>query len=114
MPQLFDVIRTVQLGLFLPIGYLIYRYFVYPAFLSSLNKIPNAHPLAPYTGLWILRARFANRENPTLYEAHQKLGPVVRLGPSEISVNCLDGIRVVYGRNFDKHSFYPNAFSNYR
>jgi hypothetical protein len=103
----------VWLSLYLVVVFLIYRYLVYPAFLSPLAKIPNAHPIAPYTSLWILRARFQRRENRTLYDAHQRHGPVVRLAPNEISVNSIEGLRVVYGGNFEKHDWYPNVFSNY-
>jgi cytochrome P450 len=101
------------LSLYLIVLFLAYHYIIYPVFLSPLAKIPNAHPIAPYTPFWILRKRFQRRENRTLYDAHQKYGPVVRLAPNEISVNSVDGLRIVYGGNFDKHDWYPNIFSNY-
>ena len=94
---------------------LVVYFFIYPAFFSPLSKldIPNADPLAKYTPLWILWRRFTKRENKTLYKAHKVFGPIVRLGPNEISVNSLEGLRVIYGGNFDKHAWYPNVFSNY-
>jgi cytochrome P450 len=94
---------------------LVVYFFIYPAFLSPLSKldIPNADPLAKYTPLWILWRRITQRANITTYEAHKKLGPIVRVGPNEISVNSLEGLRVIYGGNFDKHEWYPNVFSNY-
>lgn len=76
-----------------------------PPSTSTLNitHIPPAHPLAPYTSLWIAYIRFRARENRTLKTAHDRLGPVVRLGPTEISVNCVKGgIREVYGGAFEK------------
>ena len=90
-------------------------FLIYPAFFSPLSKlaIPNADPLAKYTPLWILWRRFTKRENKTPYEAHKKLGPIIRVAPNEISVNSLEGLRVIYGGNFDKHAWYPNVFSNY-
>lgn len=103
----------VWLPFYLVVAFLVYRYLIYPVLLSPLAKIPNAHPVAPYTPLWILWTRFQGRENPTLYEAHQKHGPVVRLGPNEISINSVEGLRIVYGGNFDKHDWYANVFSNY-
>lgn len=37
--------------------------------------------------------------------AHARLGPVVCLGPREVSVNCVEGgVRVVYGGGFEKGS----------
>ena len=90
-------------------SFALYKYIVYPVFLTPLARIPNAHPSAPISSLWI---QF--RENATLFAAHQKNGPVVRLGPDEISLNCVDGgIKTIYAGNFEKHEFYPNLFSNY-
>ena len=90
------------------------RYVLYPAFLSPLAKIPNAHPLAPYTGLWMLWIRYQEKVNKTVNAAHQRSGPVVRLGPSELSVNCIEnGVKTIYGtKTFPKHHFY-NAFRNF-
>lgn len=94
---------------------LIVYFFIYPSFLSPLSKlsIPNAHPLAKYTPFWILWRRLTHRENKTLHAAHQLLGPIVRVAPNEVSVNSLEGLRVIYGGNFDKHAWYANVFSNY-
>jgi len=96
-------------------AFLVYRFVLYPALFSPLCKIPHAHVLAPWTPLWILRVRFQQRENHILYESHKRLGPVVRLGPNEISVNSYeDGLRPIYNGNFDKHRWYANVFANYR
>lgn len=99
----------------LVVSFALYKYIVYPAFLTPLARIPNAHPLAPTSSLWILWIRHQFKENATLFAAHKKHGPVVRLGPNEVSVNCVDGgIKTIYAGNFDKHQFYPNLFSNYK
>lgn len=92
----------------------IYKFVVYPAFLSPLSKIPNAHFTAPVTPLWILWRRFRMRGNRTIHEAHEKYGPIVRLGPSELSINCVDGgIRTVYAGGFEKHDWYPRVFGSF-
>jgi hypothetical protein len=111
----YNYIPSLWHSLLFLLTFLIVYFFIYPAFLSPLSKldIPNADPLAKYTPLWILWRRNTQRENRTLYEAHQKLGPIVRVGPNEISVNSLEGLRVIYGGNFDKHAWYANVFSNY-
>src|ERR1700748_3259075 len=76
----------------------VYRYLLYPAYISPLAKIPNAHPLAPYTNLWMLWIRYKERVNKTVYAAHVKNGPLVRLGPFELSVNSIDdGVKTIYG-----------------
>ena len=82
---------------------------LYIALLSSLAKLPNAHPLAPWTKLWLLWLRRTGQEHRTRYQLHQKLGPVIRLGPSEVSVNCIeDGVQIIYGNDFDKSSWFAN------
>ncbi|PGH16978.1 hypothetical protein AJ79_01362 [Helicocarpus griseus UAMH5409] len=92
----------------------LYKFFVYPYFISPLSKIPNGHFTAPLSPAWILWNRFRMRGNRTIHEAHEKYGPIVRLGPSEISINCVDdGIRTVYAGGFEKHEWYPRVFGAY-
>ncbi|KAL1957417.1 hypothetical protein VTO42DRAFT_5985 [Malbranchea cinnamomea] len=91
-----------------------YKFIVYPAFLSPLSKIPNAHFTAPISPAWILWKRFQMKGNRTIHEAHQRCGPIVRLAPGEISINCVDGgIRTVYAGGFEKHEWYPRVFGAY-
>lgn len=91
----------------------IVRHVLYPAFFSPLAKIPNAHPLAAFTSAWITWIRFKDIENSTVHAAHKRHGAVVRLGPSELSINCVDdGIKTVYGKGFEKTSFY-SVFVNF-
>lgn len=61
--------------------------------------------------LWI---RFRNVENDIVFQAHKKHGPVVRLGPNEVSINCVDdGIKTVYGKGFEKTPYY-SFFANFK
>ncbi|KAG7286580.1 hypothetical protein NEMBOFW57_008891 [Staphylotrichum longicolle] len=92
--------------------FLAYRFVIYPAFLSPLSRIPAAHWSAPFSRLWILWIRFTHRENRTLHSAHHRLGPVVRVGPSELSINDLDSVRTVYQGGFEKPVWY-SVFDNY-
>lgn len=65
---------------------------------NPLRAIPPAHPLCHFTPLWILAHRWRATETAALRAAHDRLGPVVCLGPREVSVNCVrGGLRVVYG-----------------
>ncbi|OJJ47757.1 hypothetical protein ASPZODRAFT_63070 [Penicilliopsis zonata CBS 506.65] len=92
----------------------VYTYVIRPVFLSPLSKIPNAHWSAPISPVWILWVRFKSRNNRTIHAAHERLGPIIRLGPSEISINCVDeGIKTVYTGGFEKHEWYPRVFGSF-
>lgn len=83
-------------------------------FRNPLRKIPAAHPLAHFTSLWIHSVRWRAIENATLKAAHGRLGPIVCLGPNEISVNCVKGgIREVYAGGFEKKSCANGGFNWY-
>jgi hypothetical protein len=91
----------------------IYLLLIYPTFISLLSKIPNAHWSSPFSSAWILWVRFNNHENREVHTAHLEHGPIVRLGPNEISINCVDGgLRTVYGGGFEKGDWY-SIFDNY-
>ncbi|KAF3761798.1 cytochrome P450 [Cryphonectria parasitica EP155] len=98
--------------LFGPLLFLIYHFFIHPALISPLSRIPNAHWSAPVTPLWILYKRFKRQENGTLEEAHKRLGPFVRVAPNEVSVDDLDGVRTIYQGGFEKTQWY-SVFDNY-
>lgn len=107
----FPVVATAATILFL---LLVYRGIIFPVFLSPLSKIPNAHWSAPVSPSWILWKRFKDLNNRTIHAAHERLGPVIRLAPSEISINCVDGgIKSVYTGGFEKHEWYPRVFGAY-
>lgn len=90
----------------------LYDLVVHPRFLSPLAKIPNAHWSSPLGPWWILWRRYRQQELSAAYEAHQKYGPIVRLGPKDLSVSCYeDGIRTIYGGGFDKPIYFD--FFNY-
>lgn len=59
--------------------FVIYKFVIFPAFVSPLSRIPNAHPSAPFSSLWILWVRYQGRENRTVHSTHDRLGSVVRL-----------------------------------
>ncbi|KAL4891664.1 cytochrome P450 [Aspergillus ambiguus] len=101
-------VALVSFGVFF-----VYRVIVHPAFLSPLSKIPNAHWTAPISPAWILWKRFTSQNNRTIQAAHEKHGPIVRLSPSEISINCVEnGIKSVYTGGFEKHDWYPRGFGS--
>ena len=76
--------------------------------------MPNAHPTSAISPVWILWNRYKNNGNRATHAAHEKYGPIVRLGPNELSINCVDGgIRTVYAGGFEKHEWYPRQFPSY-
>lgn len=81
---------------------------------NPLRKVPAAHPLAHFTSLWIQSVRWRSIENATLKAAHDRLGPIVCLGPEEISVNCVKGgICEVYAGGFEKGSCGKDGYNWY-
>jgi hypothetical protein len=92
--------------------FLSYKYFIYPVLFSPLSNIPNAHFTSPFSNGWILWQRFCRKENKAIHAAHERLGPVVRLGSTEFSVNNVEGVRTTYGGDFEKDEWY-SQFQNY-
>lgn len=86
----------------------IYTYILYPIYFSPLACIPNAHPLAPLTSLWILWIRYNGKECSTINQAFKINGSVVRVGPAELSINRVDqGVKQIYGGvGFPKSEYY--------
>lgn len=101
----------VVLG-FVFLSYLSYKFFIYPALLSPLAAIPNAHFTSSFSNGWMIWQRYRGQPNKAIHDAHTRLGPVVRLGLTEISVNSVESVNVVYGGNFEKDKFYI-PFANY-
>ncbi|KAK2784537.1 hypothetical protein FQN52_008958 [Onygenales sp. PD_12] len=93
---------------------LVYKYIIVPAFLSPLSKVPNAHFTSPVLPTWIWWKRRNSTAKDILYSLHSKYGPVVRLGPNELSVNSASGLRTIYVGGFEKDDWYHNAFINYQ
>jgi hypothetical protein len=89
-----------------------YHSLIYPFFLSPLSRIPSAHWSAPISRFWILWIRYTHRENKTLHAAHCRLGPVIRVGPNELSINDIDSVRTVYQGGFEKPVWY-SIYNNY-
>ncbi|KAF2672410.1 cytochrome P450 [Microthyrium microscopicum] len=85
---------------------LLYTYILHPAFFTPFSKVPFAHPTSSISSLWITWKRRQGHEVRTIHKAHQQLGPVVRLGPNEVSVNSLDGLRKIYAGSWDRHEWF--------
>ena len=102
---------TLLLALLASLIFLTYHFLVRP-WRSSLANLPAAHWTCHFSSFWILRARKNWVENRSLLEAHRKHGPVVRVGPNDVSVDGADMLRTVYQGGFEKDGFY-SVFNNY-
>lgn len=103
----------ILVGAVLLVCVLTYQYVVQPAFISSLSKLPSAHPLCSITSKWFDRQRDNGREVKTLFAAHETYGSIVRVGPQEVSVASLEGLRHIYTAGMIKHPWYKAKFENY-
>ncbi|KAF2425522.1 cytochrome P450 [Tothia fuscella] len=92
--------------------YCVYRWLIYPTFISPLAKIPNAHPTCSIFPVWLWLQQRRGCENASIYRAHEIHGPIVRVGPNEVSVNSLEGVRKVYIGGFQRTEWFQQ-FRNY-
>ncbi|KAK2748149.1 hypothetical protein FQN57_001274 [Myotisia sp. PD_48] len=99
----------------LSILFLFYKYLIAPAVVSPLSKLPNAHFTSPVFPFWIWWKKRKGQLNRTTLALHQKFGPVVRLGPNEVSVNSAEGLRTIYTSRggFIKTTWYQELFQNF-
>lgn len=101
------------IGIFAVVSLLLYRYLIHPFFLSPISKIPNAYKTSPILPVQFWSRQQASPNTRAIFAAHQKHGPVLRIGPNEISCVTPAALRTVYTRGFDKERFYEDVFTNY-
>ncbi|CZR58783.1 related to cytochrome P450 monooxygenase [Phialocephala subalpina] len=89
-----------------------FKYLIYPALISPLSKIPSAHPTSPFSSIWIRWQRYRNNANKSTQLSHERLGPIVRPGATEISVNDIDAVQIIYRGEWDRDPFY-RGFENF-
>jgi hypothetical protein len=95
------------------LAHLLYKYILYPGFISPFSKVPRAHYSVAFTSIWIRWKRpEGTNAIQTILAAHKNHGPIVRLSPDELSVASLDGLRRrCWGRNPFPLSDYFMIFS---
>ena len=64
----------------------------------GLAKIPGP-TLAAYTDLWRFWLVWGRRPEKTHIALHEKHGPLVRLGPTTVSVSDPEAIKIIYNHN---------------
>ncbi|KAI1114802.1 cytochrome P450 [Nemania sp. NC0429] len=94
---------------------LLSSYYLVQLFYSPLNHIPSAHWSCRFSSIWILWTRYSGQELSRLIAAHQKHGPIVQVGPKDLSVSSYqDGIRKIYDAGFPKPASFFAPFDYYR
>ncbi|UPK92449.1 hypothetical protein LCI18_003384 [Fusarium solani-melongenae] len=80
---------------------------IYNLFFHPFSKFPGP-PLARISRVWSRRANFQGLKYMRIHEAHQKYGPVIRIGPNELSFANPSAVRDIYTTDdFQKEeSFY--------
>ncbi|KAK8920211.1 Cytochrome P450 monooxygenase cypX [Metarhizium anisopliae] len=92
--------------------FVLYTTVLQPALFSPLARIPTAHWSCSLSNYWILRARKQAKENETLFKAHLRHGPIVRVAPNTLSVDGVDAMRAIYQGGYEKSDWY-RVFDNY-
>lgn len=78
--------------------------WVYGIYASPLRSIPGPF-LAALTPYYQTLLGYLDRRTSTVYEWHRKYGPIVRVGPREISILSPESIKAVYSDpSFLKHT----------
>lgn len=75
---------------------------------SPVSKVPGPF-YSKVTGLWLIFKEFTSNRRSYIHDMHAQYGPVVRLGPNEVSFTSADAIKEIYtsgGSGYDKTEFY--------
>lgn len=98
---------SILLGLLVSLVLATTYFILEPLFLSPLSKIPGPKLFA-ITKWRLAREDFKGIRSRAIDELHKQYGPVVRIGPSEVSFNSLSALRTIYGpgSRYGRTNFY--------
>lgn len=85
-------------------------YFSYYLFLHPLARFPGPW-LAATTNLWKAWAAATDRMPNEVERLHARYGPVVRIGPNDLSFNTPEAMAKIYQSGWPKGEFY-RGFNN--
>jgi hypothetical protein len=80
----------------------------YRALLSPLSKITGPK-YTLFSDVYLMIQEFISNRREYIHELHKRYGPVVRLGPNEVSFTSLQAMKEIYssgGSGYDKTEFY--------
>jgi hypothetical protein len=83
-------------------------FMIYKAITSPIAKIPGP-TYSRFTALYLMLQEFSSNRRLYIHQLHQKYGPVVRLGPNEVSFVSLGALKEIYtsgGSGYDRTEFY--------
>lgn len=116
-----DHFQITYLGIGLIGLILFYKFIIYPLLISPLRHVPGPK-LAAITSLYLNSYYYAETGVPLVKSLHEKYGPIVRVGPSEVVIDDPAQLSAIYGvrSTLSKPPFaallenygYPNAFSS--
>jgi len=90
----------------IPLAWLSIR--VHKALFSPLLKVPGPY-FTFITDVWLMLQEFMGNRREYIHHLHKRYGPVVRLGPKEVSFTSVDALKEIYssgGSGYDKTEFY--------
>lgn len=82
--------------------------FVYRTYFAPLSKLPGPW-YSKLSDLILMYKEFAGQRRTYIQTLHEKYGPIVRLGPNEVSFTSVEAVREIYqsgGSGYDKTHFY--------
>lgn len=83
---------------------------------KGLRRFPGMNILAPFTNLPYMYFACRGNKFKAIHDAHQKYGPIVRLGPTSVSFNDVVGFKNIYGHGspVTKGEFYDVLSGSHR
>jgi len=82
--------------------------YVFQRLRSPLARVPGPrHTL--FSPLWLIYQEFTYSRRPFIHQLHGQYGPVVRVGPNEVSFTSLEALKEIYtsgGSGYDKTELY--------
>ena len=81
---------------------------IYRVLFAPLSKIPGPK-YNLLSEVYLMIQEFTGKRREYIHELHKLYGPVVRLGPNEVSFTSLEAMKEIYssgGSGYDKTEFY--------
>lgn len=82
--------------------------YIYRATFAPLSKLPGPW-YTLFSDVFLMYKEFSAQRRVYIHELHKKFGPVVRLGPNEVSFTSPEALKEIYqsgGSGYDKTKFY--------